>query len=113
MRRLAAVLLCLAILAPSAQAGTKYTLDQRIRRNIRFQWVAEWRQEQALKVFTCESGLNPWATNGQYLGVAQMGEYERRSTGWKWRVKNQIRAAKRYFNRTGRAWGPWTCRYVL
>ena len=113
MKRLAAVLLTLAILAPSAQAGTKRTIDQRVRRHVRAEWVADWREDQALAVFTCESGLNPWASNGQYLGVAQMGEHERAITGWKWRIRTQIRAAKRYFNMTGRAWGPWTCRYVL
>ena len=110
MKRLATVLLALAILAPSAQAGTKLTVDQRVRKHIRLNWTADWREKQALKVGTCESGLNPWAKSpAGHWGVFQMGEYERSITRWRWRIKSQIRAAKRYWVLTGRDWGAWSC----
>jgi hypothetical protein len=63
---------------------------------------------RALQVFGCESRYSVTARNGQYFGVAQMGENERRIYGGSsldpW---GQIRAAYRYWQVAG--WGPWSC----
>ena len=66
--------------------------------------------EQALRVSWCESRFWVWANNGQYLGLFQMGSWERRTFGhssnnaWV-----QARAAHRYFVESGRDWSPWAC----
>lgn len=65
---------------------------------------------EALAVFTCESGLSVWAENGQYLGIAQMGEYARARYGHGPDALTQVRAAYAYFVESGRSWGPWECK---
>jgi hypothetical protein len=62
----------------------------------------------ALNVAWCESTLRPWARNGQYRGVFQMGRYERARFGHGRSVWAQARAAKRYYRIAG--WRPWQCR---
>jgi hypothetical protein len=63
---------------------------------------------KALAVFGCESHYSVSARNGQYFGVAQMGERERARFGgstldpWE-----QVRAAYRYYLVSG--WSPWSC----
>lgn len=63
---------------------------------------------QATHVSWCESRYRTWAKNGQYRGLFQMGENERRiyghhpSSPW-----HQARAAYRYFVASGRDWSPW------
>jgi hypothetical protein len=67
---------------------------------------------QALAVFTCEAGDPPSvnATNGQYLGIAQMGAYARGRYGHSSSALGQARAAYAYFVDSGRDWSPWQCR---
>ena len=65
---------------------------------------------EALRVSWCESRHYKWAVNGQYRGLFQMGEWERRTYGHAPGAWAQSRAAKRYFEATGRTWGPWTCK---
>lgn len=108
--KLLTLLLVVVLLGPAAEAATKLTVDQKVRKHIRLNWTADWRQQQALSVGTCESGLNPWAKSpAGHWGVFQMGSYERSITGWKWQIKYQLRAAKRYWVLTGRDWGAWSC----
>lgn len=64
----------------------------------------------ALEVSWCESRFNIDARNGQYRGLFQMGSWERRTFGHGSTAYEQARAAKRYFIRTGRTWGPWSCK---
>lgn len=66
--------------------------------------------KQALVVARCESRLNTWAQNGQYLGLFQMGSSERRLFGHGPSVEEQVRAAYRYFVASGRDWSPWSCK---
>lgn len=66
------------------------------------------RCRAALNVFWCESGLRPWARNGQYLGIPQMGEHERRTYGWGRTAWLQLHGARRLFRHRG--WQPWSCR---
>ena len=66
--------------------------------------------DQAVRVASCESGLTIGATNGQYLGLFQMGSYARSTYGHSWNAWGQARAAYRYFVASGRDWSPWSCR---
>ena len=52
------------------------------------------------------------AQNGQYLGLFQMGSYERRLFGHGASAHEQAVAAHRYFVRSGRDWSPWSCRWA-
>lgn len=68
--------------------------------------------DQALAVSWCESRWHTDARNGQYLGLFQMGAWERRQYGHGPDAVSQARAAWRYFNATGRTWRPWSCRWA-
>ena len=68
--------------------------------------------DQALRVAWCESRLNIWATNGQYMNIFQMGYNERRTYGWHTAGSPAIlaaRAAYRYFVASGYSWRAWAC----
>lgn len=65
---------------------------------------------QAVRVARCESGLRTTARNGQYLGMFQMGTTARQLFGHGESPLSQARAAYRYFVRSGRDWGPWSCK---
>ena len=67
---------------------------------------------QALGVAWCESRFSPRARNGQYLGLFQMGSSERRLFGHGPTPLAQAWAAWRYFERSGRDWSPWSCRWA-
>jgi hypothetical protein len=64
----------------------------------------------AIRVAMCESGINPTARNGQYLGTFQMGRYERATYGHGHSTWEQSRAAYRYFKAVGYSWRPWQCK---
>jgi len=66
--------------------------------------------DQALAVSSCESGHSINAHNGQYLGLFQMGESERRIYGHGNTAYEQALAANRYFVASGRDWSPWSCK---
>ena len=68
--------------------------------------------QEAVGVAWCESHLLPTAENGQYLGLFQMGSYERRLFGHGSTAHAQAVAAHRYFVRSGRDWSPWSCRWA-
>ena len=63
---------------------------------------------EAISVATCESHLNVYARNGQYLGLFQFGSFARAHYGFAWDALTQARAAYRYFLDAG--WSPWQCR---
>jgi len=65
---------------------------------------------QALRVAACESGMHTTASNGQYLGLFQMGSYARSRYGYGDDVWTQASSAFRYFADSGFSWGPWTCK---
>ena len=67
---------------------------------------------EAVAVAWCESRLRPTAQNGQYLGLFQMGSYERQLFGHGSSAREQAVAAHRYFVRSGRDWSPWSCRWA-
>ena len=64
----------------------------------------------ALRVARCESGLSTNATNGQYLGMFQMGDYARARYGHGSDAWTQARAAHAYYMDAG--WRPWECAYI-
>lgn len=68
--------------------------------------------DQAYSVARCETGgtFSVYASNGQYLGLFQMGSWERATYGHGWTPIEQARAAWRYFVASGRDWSPWQCR---
>ena len=68
--------------------------------------------QEAVAVASCESHLSTSAQNGQYLGLFQMGSYERRLFGHGATAHAQAVAAHRYFVRSGRDWSPWSCRWA-
>ena len=68
--------------------------------------------QEAVAVAWCESRLSTTAQNGQYLGLFQMGSYERRLFGHGQNARDQALAAHRYFLRSGRDWSPWSCRWA-
>jgi hypothetical protein len=66
--------------------------------------------DEALRVASCESGRGVTASNGQYLGMFQMGSYARSRYGHGYTPLAQAKAAYAYFVDSGRDWSPWTCR---
>jgi hypothetical protein len=70
------------------------------------------RCNEAVAVARCESRLSTKAENGQYLGLFQMGSYERRLFGHGRSAREQAVAAHRYFLRSGRDWSPWSCSWA-
>jgi hypothetical protein len=66
--------------------------------------------QEALAVAQCESGHSTTAQNGQYLGLFQMGSYERSMFGHGATAYAQARAAHEYFLLSGRDWSPWSCK---
>ncbi len=67
----------------------------------------------AVAVAWCESRLRTTASNGQYLGLFQMGAYERQLFGHGPTAHAQAIAARRYFVRSGSDWSPWGCRRAV
>lgn len=65
---------------------------------------------QALAVARCESNFYVGATNGQYLGLFQMGNYARSRYGHGYDALTQARAAYAYFRDSGYDWSPWECK---
>jgi len=65
---------------------------------------------QALRVSWCESRHSTRAQNGQYLGLFQMGSWERATFGHSHTALGQARAAHTYFALTGYDWSPWACK---
>jgi hypothetical protein len=65
---------------------------------------------EAIAVSWCESRHSTTAQNGQYLGLFQMGSYERDVFGHGRTAMKQARAAHKYFVLTDRDWSPWSCK---
>ena len=70
------------------------------------------RCREAIAVAWCESRLHTSARNGQYLGLFQMGAYERGLFGHGPTASAQAESAHRYFVLSGRDWSPWGCRWA-
>lgn len=107
MRSILALTAAALALAPAAQARYGPSNEQVIRQ------VFGTYGSQAIRVGRCESGLNVYARNGQYLGIWQMGEWARGRYGHSYTVRGQAQAAYRYFRDNGYSWwGAWSCAWA-
>jgi len=81
-------------------------------RAVRHYWHTQTERIQAFNIVACETGgaYNTNASNGQYLGLFQMGSYARSRYGHSGTADGQARAAHRYYIDSGRDWSPWSCR---
>jgi len=62
------------------------------------------RAHWTLDLFDCESQFR-WWYDGFYDGLSQMNDDAKRTYGWGWRVKPQIKATKRMYQaRGGQPW---------
>ena len=98
-------LLAAITLAPSASA--RPAIPGPVFKAIRTYWPTRPERVEAFDVAWCESRFSPYAQNGQYLGLFQMGEFARLSFGHGWTALAQARAAYRYYRVAG--WSPWEC----
>ena len=101
----------IALLFPVAGKGSGEGVKER-RKQIICKVFGKRYCKQAIAVAECESHLDTWATNGQYLGMFQMGSHERRIYGHGRGAWAQARAARRYFIDSGKDWSPWSCRWA-
>lgn len=72
----------------------------------------------AIEVAKCESGLHPTDTNGQYMGLFQLGNYHKHRAaklGYSWSdmlsPQPNINVAYDLFTEQG--WTPWQCRSAI
>jgi hypothetical protein len=121
---LAVFLLCLYALAPAGEAAYKPAPDRIIKAAqqtnapargtvARRAWIicryfTRSTCRAAVNVAWCESTLRPWAANGQYRGVFQMGAAERNRYGHGRTAWHQAKAARAYWRKAN--WRPWVCR---
>lgn len=65
---------------------------------------ATWGKDahNGMIITACETGRtwNLWASNGQYKGLFQMGNYERATCGHAWNIWTQARAAWCWLHKT-------------
>ena len=75
-------------------------------------WVFGRYGSQAVAVAYCETGgtFDLGASNGQYLGLFQMGSSERAKYGHSSTAIGQARSAYSYFADSGYDWSPWACK---
>ena len=75
---------------------------------VRSYWHHRADRVRAFDVIACETGgkFNTTATNGQYLGLFQMGSWARSRYGHGETARAQARAAFRYWRESG--WSGWS-----
>lgn len=112
MRVLAVLIVIAGVLATTAAAKPNASNTARTKAIICKVFGPYCRQ--AINVSSCETGgtFSIWAQNGQYLGLFQMGYWERNKYGHGNNAWKQARAAYRYFIDSGRDWSPWSCRWA-
>jgi hypothetical protein len=104
------VALCaMALLIPSTASAGRVADDQ-ARAKVAICKTFGSYCKQALAVSWCESKWYRWAANGQYLGIFQMGSWERSTYGHGNGAWAQAKAAWRYFVASGKDWSPWSCK---
>ncbi len=95
----------LILLAQNARARPPVPPD--VFRAVRAEWKPKSERVNALDVVWCESRYSTTATNGQYVGLFQMGTWARARYGHGWTASAQSHAAHRYYVECG--WSGWTC----
>lgn len=112
------LLLVLCVLAMTA-AQTSRASNYSVARRAVCHYFTGYHCVEAMAVVGCETGrtYSPWAKNGQYLGIFQMGLHERAKFGHGNNVWAQSRAAHRYYRyelvHGLWGWTPWSCKSVL
>jgi hypothetical protein len=101
-------LLSLAVVVVNAQS--RGPIPAGVFQSVRAFWKTRPERIAAFDVSWCEARFDPGARNGQYLGIFQMGSWERATYGFGPGAWGQAQGAYRYYVATGRTWGPWTCK---
>lgn len=112
MRFLISVAAILALFtAQKAAASVPPDVPRVVAKAVQHYWIWPRRRQEAYRVIRCETGgiFNTTASNGQYLGLFQMGSHERATYGHGTTADAQARAAHKYFMVTGQDWSPWEC----
>jgi hypothetical protein len=108
-RAILAALIVASLVLPTATSASRISEQQARAKPIICKVFGSYCS-QALAVSWCESKWYVWAQNGQYRGLFQMGSSERATYGHGPGAWAQARAAKRYFDASGRDWSPWSCK---
>lgn len=110
--RMLMVVICALVVILQAKASGETSYYMQAKRAVCY-YFGDYCS-QAMAVARCETGGTywPWASNGQYLGIFQMGSHERARYGHGPDVWSQARAAYHYFVDSGRDWSPWACRWA-
>ena len=76
---------------------------------VRANWKTTAERVKAFDVISCETGgtYSTRASNGQYLGLFQMGSWARSRFGHGWSARAQAHAAHLYWLVSG--WSGWSC----
>jgi hypothetical protein len=75
-------------------------------RALKIHFGRSWRE--AAIVAYGEGSWHPFATNGQYRGTFQMGEWARSRFGHSHTLPGQVKYAARYWRTSG--WSGWECK---
>ena len=97
------------ILVQQARAASRPPVPPDVFTAVRAHWQERADRVKAFDVIACETGgrYNTTATNGQYLGLFQMGQWARSRYGHGETARAQARAAYRYWRKSG--WAGWSC----
>lgn len=110
MKLIGAAFLLSVLLLITNQGNARPPIPGPVFRAVRAYWPTRSERVAAFNVSYCESRFYTGATNGQYLGLFQMGSYARSRYGHGPSPWTQARAAYRYYVDSGRDWSPWECR---
>jgi hypothetical protein len=99
--------ICIGAILFTLQAQSRPPIPGPVFKAVRTYWKTKPERIKTFDVVYCESGYSPWAQNGQYLGLFQMGEFARSRYGHGWTPMAQARAAHAYYAEAG--WQPWSC----
>lgn len=101
--KLGVFVFCCYLVVLAVAVAAKAQLTTETRTAIRQVWGKDaWLGE---RIAWCESRYRVYATNGQYLGVFQMGDRERAKYGFAWNPWTQAAGAYAYFLDAGTS--PW------
>lgn len=100
--------ICIGVLLVTIQAQARPPVPAPVFKAVRAYWKTRPERIAAFDVAYCESRYSIYATNGQYLGLFQFGEWARSTYGFGWDAYSQARAAYRYYRESG--WSGWECK---
>jgi hypothetical protein len=102
------LLVALSVAVDAAKAGARER-KVTVMSELVMQWPRRFRAE-ALQVIACETGnsFTPFAVGGGglYFGLFQAGSWQRRTYGFGWTIRAQVKSGWRAFRGNGYC---WTC----